>query len=110
MRHPNWSGYPSESAADFAREDQEGAALVEPPTPEMEQHERKLVREAFDRGMTAALLTHAMNALVAIQRSQDSGRAQAIPADELQAVVEDLLEWKGKVLSVQERERTGGGG
>ena len=34
MRHPNWSGYASESAAEFAAEDRIGAYTVEDPTPE----------------------------------------------------------------------------
>jgi hypothetical protein len=34
MRQPNWSGYASESAADFAAEDRIGAYTVEEPTPE----------------------------------------------------------------------------
>jgi hypothetical protein len=34
VRHPNWSGYASESAADAAAEDRIGAYAVEPPTPE----------------------------------------------------------------------------
>jgi hypothetical protein len=34
VRQPNWSGYASESAADFAAEDRIGAYTVEDPTPE----------------------------------------------------------------------------